>query len=307
MLDPVLLTPDVIVTFLTLTALEIVLAGDNLLLIAILAGKLPERQRPFARRLGLIAAVFTRIALLFSLFWLAHLQKPLHVEVPGIAPFDVTPRQIVLGIGGLFLIWKSFREIAAIFSERDAKREADSVRAWANSFLGVILQIAFFDIIFSLDSVIAAIGLAQQVEVMIAAVVAAAFVMFFLVNPISNFIDRYPIVRLIALNFLTLVGALLVAEAFELEVPRTYFYGALAVAVALQLLFLGFRAMSPGARTATGLLGVMASLALVVGAAFYMENDDQARARALAAIDGIWDRGQELVASAVEWVKAKGS
>ena len=165
------LTPEVIASFLTLTFLEIVLAGDNLVLIAILAGKLPEAQRPAARQAGLVAAVFTRLALLFSLFWLAHVQEPISLPMPGGFSLAITPRVIVLGVGGLFLIWKSFSEISAIFAERSRKIDAASVRPWHHAFALTIVQIAIFDIVFSLDSVIAALGLARHVEVMAAAIV----------------------------------------------------------------------------------------------------------------------------------------
>jgi len=302
MLSPELFTTEIVASFLTLTFLELVLAGDNLVLIAILAGKLPPEQRPFARRLGLIAAVVTRLLLLFSLFWLSHLERA--IPLPGNPGFEVTPRQIVLGLGGLFLIWKSFAEISRIFFSHAPKLEARGVRAWADTFAGTIVQIAFFDLIFSLDSVIAAIGIAKHVEVMAAAVITAALLMLFLVNPISNFIDRHPVVRLVALNFLTLVGALLVAEALHLKVPHTYFYIALAVAVVIQVLFLWIRSLGRTARVSLGLLVIVASLGLVLGAILYMDNDDATRHQAIATLNNVIESGRTVFASAVEWFRA---
>src|SRR5262245_3158081 len=155
-------TPEVIASFLTLTFLEIALAGDNLVLIAILSGRLPEHQRPFARRFGVLAAVITRLALLVTLFWLSHLETPIDIALPGLPVFQITPRTIVLGVGGAFLILKSLTELQDMFTGRDL--QALSVRPWRHAFLLTILQIAFFDLVFSLDSVIAAIGLAKHVE-----------------------------------------------------------------------------------------------------------------------------------------------
>jgi predicted tellurium resistance membrane protein TerC len=240
-----------IASYLTLTFLEIVLAGDNLVLIAILAGRLPERQRPLARRIGLFAAVSTRLLLLFSLFWISHLETAL--PVPGLPALTVTPRQLVFGIGGIFLILKAMSEIRAILGAAPALIDP-RVRPWRGFFALTILQIALFDVIFSLDSVIAAIGIAKHIEVMVAAILTATLVMVVLVNPISNFIDRHQTVKLVALNFLILIGALLVAEAVEIEVPRAYFYAALGLAIVTQIAFLWLRAMRPGARIAVGVL-----------------------------------------------------
>ena len=298
------LTPEIVASFLTLTVLEIVLAGDNLVLIAILAGKLPEAQRPLARRVGLVAAVFTRLGLLFSLFWLAHLQAPFKVPLPGGLSFDITPREIVLGLGGLFLIWKSLTEISAIFAQRNTKTSADRLRPWRHAFALTIAQIAVFDIAFSLDSVIAALGLAQRVEVMAAAIVTAAFVMLFLVNPISNFIDRYRIVRLIALNFLTLVGALLVAEAADLAVPRLYFYVALAAAIVVQIFALSLLSWSPRARRAATLLLVLLGIAAVFGATLYFNRDSAAGERDYALLVSLVRTAGEVLTAAFDWLRS---
>ncbi len=296
------LAPEHIASYLTLTFLEIVLAGDNLVLIAILAGKLPERQRPLGRQIGLIAAVVTRLGLLVSLFWLAHLEAPIAIPLPDGAALKVTPREIVLGLGGLFLIWKSLAEIWAIFGARDTAIDPSRVHVWRHAFALTILQIALFDIVFSLDSVIAAIGIAQHVQVMIAAVVTAALVMLFLVNPISNFIDRYPVVKLVALNFLTLVGSLLVAEAFGLMVPRIYFYEALGVAVAIQLVILWLRALSPRAARALVILMVLSIGA--AGAALYMNKDALMGDPALATLASVVQKSAEFLIQAFNWARS---
>jgi len=298
------LTPEILASYLTLTFLEIVLAGDNLVLIAILSGRLPAEQRPAARRFGLVAAVLTRLALLVTLFWLAHLQAPFTVDLPGGSTFTATPRGLVLGIGGFFLIWKSLSEISALFSESGrAKKPEVKARAWSNSFALIIIQIALFDIVFSLDSVIAALGLAQRVEVMAAAIVTAAFIMFFLVNPISNFIDRFVVVRLIALNFLTLVGSLLIAEALGLNVPHIYFYEALAVAIVVQVLALIVRSWSAGTRTAALTFAFLALVA-VAAATLYMNKGTGAGDRVDELMTQVATVVGELVTKLVDWVRS---
>ena len=298
------LTTEVLASYLTLTFLEIVLAGDNLVLIAILSGKLPADQRPAARRFGLLAAVITRLALLVTLFWLAHLQAPFTVDLPGGGTFTATPRELVLGIGGFFLIWKSLSEISALFNEERAqKKVAATARPWSHSFFWIIVQIALYDIVFSLDSVIAALGIAQRVEVMAAAIITAAFVMFFLVNPISNFIDRNKIVRLVALNFLALVGSLLIAEALGLTVPHIYFYEALAVAVVVQILALIIRSWSAGTRTAALTFALLALVA-VAAATFYMNKDTGAGDRIDTVMTDVVSEAGKLVASLIEWVRS---
>lgn len=219
-------------SFFTLVFLELVLAADNLVVIAILAGRLPEHQRPLARRIGLLMAVFTRLALLYTLFWLSHIDTPI-----GVFGYELTARQIVFGAGGAFLIWKAIMEIGAMLGDHDAARDPGKIGAMNGAFLITIAQIALFDIVFSLDSVIAAIGIAEHIEVMVAAILTATAAMFFLVNPISDFIERYPVVKLIALNFLFLIGVLLAIQAVGVEVDRAYFYVALAVAVAMQVVY----------------------------------------------------------------------
>lgn len=297
-----LLTPEILASYLTLTFLELVLAGDNLVLIAILSGKLPPEQRASARRFGVLAAVVTRIALLITLFWLAHLHTPFSIDLPGGGQVALTPRELVLGVGGFFLIWKSLAEISALFHGGQAHKPEVHARAWSNSFVFIILQIALFDIVFSLDSVIAAIGIAQHVEVMVAAILTASFVMFFLVNPISNFVDRFVVVRLIALNFLTLIGVLLVAEAIGLTVPHIYFYEALAVAIVVQIAALIVRSWSSGTRSAALTFAVLGLVA--VGAAiFYMNEDNGAAERVNSFMEQAATVVGQMVSALVEWAR----
>ncbi len=280
-----------VASYLTLTFLEIVLAGDNLVLIAILAGKLPERQRPLARRLGLFAAVGTRLVLLFSLFWLSHLETPIAFELAG-TPLTITPRQLVFGLGGLFLIWKAIAEITGILRS-GGTHAASGINPIHAGFIFTILQIALFDVIFSLDSVIAAIGIAKQIEVMIAAILTATAIMFFLVNPISNFIDRFPLVKLVALNFLILIGALLVAVAAGVEVARIYFYAALALAVKIQIVYLLVRDMRTGTRVALMVLTVAA--AAIIAASQMMDLAPYIGQQAATTL-------HDLVAEAIAWL-----
>ncbi len=292
-----LLQTEHVASYLTLTFLEIVLAGDNLVLIAILAGRLPEHQRPLARRIGLIAAVSTRLLLLFSLFWISHLETAL--KVPGFPALTVTPRQLVFGIGGLFLIVKALAEIRVLFGDAHAAAKV-GFRPWRAAFAVTILQIAFFDLIFSLDSVIAAIGIAKHIEVMVAAVLTATLVMVVLVNPISNFIDRHVTVKLVALNFLVLIGALLLAEAANLEVPKAYFYAALALAIVTQILYLWFRAMGPIPRIVFGAL-----LLVVVGTvAAAWQNVDLSGLIGEPAANAI-KTVVEALKAAVEWMQQR--
>ncbi len=299
------MTPEIIASFLTLTFLEIVLAGDNLVLIAILSGRLPQAQRPSARRFGLIAAVVTRLGLLVTLFWLAHLHAPKTVDLPVLGPVTFTPREIVLGIGGFFLIWKSFSEITTLFRHNGhAEKPTVTARPWSQTFFWTIVQIGLFDIVFSLDSVIAAIGIAQHVEVMAAAIITAAMFMLFLVNPISNFIDRHRVVRLIALNFLTLVGALLIAEAVNLDVPHIYFYAALAVAIVIQVLALWLLAWSPGAQRFVIMALVLIAIVGAFGAVLYLNRDTPAGHDAYAFLDQLWADVSASASSAYDWARS---
>lgn len=293
-----LLTPDNLVTFLTLTFLEIVLAGDNLVLIAILAGRLPERQRPLARRLGLFAAVITRIALLFSLFWLSHIETPITIS-NGVV---ITPRTLIFGLGGAFLVIKAAIEILNIFASGEANPNPN-IKPVPGAFMMTLAQIALFDLVFSLDSVIAAIGIAQQVEIMIAAVLVATAVMFFLVNPISDFIDRHRIVKLIALNFLIFIGVLLMAEAAHYDLPRIELYTVFAFAIAVQALMLWIGGLRAPIRQAAMFL-LLATLA--GGVALLANNEALARGQpASAVLDEARRDTQSFWATASDWLRQR--
>jgi len=284
-----LLTPENAVTFATLTFLEIVLAGDNLVLIAILSSRLPERRRPLARRVGLLAAVATRVALLVSLFWLAHIRTPL--PLGGLA---ITPHQIVFGIGGAFLLVKALAELWGTLFGRDGGIDPGA-RVVYQSFLWVIVQIAFFDIVFSLDSVVAAIGIARHVEIMIAAILAAALVMLVLVNPISEFIERHRIVKVAALDLLVLIGAFLLAGAFDRTLPKVELYVAFVIVLVLQAILLALRALPAGLRYALVVAGMIALAALAV-----VFVSDNALARSMFAL---WDHAMEVLTNAVESIQ----
>jgi predicted tellurium resistance membrane protein TerC len=268
------LDPEHIASFLTLVFLEIVLAGDNLVLIAILSSRLPAEQRPLARRFGLAAAVVTRLMLLASLFWLAHLRTPIPLDQFGLAGMATSPRQIVLGLGGLFLLLKSLSEIATFFHEDGTRTQGKSLKPGSAIFALTIVQIAIFDIFFSLDSVIAAIGIARHVEVMAAAIVAAALVMLLLVNVVSNFIDRHPTVKLIALNFLALVGIILVVEASNIGIDRAWFYLGLVCATTVQIVWLWFTHQSKTIRWLT--LGTVAIALAVLAIGAWQDANGQA-------------------------------
>ncbi len=223
-----LLDPHAWIAFLTLSALEIVLGIDNIVFISILVGRLPAAQRPLARRLGLAAAMITRILLLLSITWVMRLTKPLL----SILDHAVSGRDLILFCGGLFLIAKATMEI---HDDLEGVEGREPVRA-AVSFMGIVAQIGIIDIVFSLDSVITAVGLAQQLAVMVAAVVAAVVVMMWAAGPIGDFVDRHPTIKMLALSFLILVGVALVGEALGLQIPKGYIYFAMAFSVGVELL-----------------------------------------------------------------------
>jgi predicted tellurium resistance membrane protein TerC len=220
--------PQIWIAFATLTALELVLGIDNVVFISILAGKLPADQQKRARTVGLALAMLMRIALLFSLSWIIRLTAPLF-EVLG---NEISGRDLVLIAGGLFLLGKSTHEI-------HQKLEGDEGSASARvepSFLSVIVQILLLDIVFSLDSVITAVGMVDEIGIMIAAVVVAVLFMMAFAGPISNFVDRRPTVKMLALSFLLLIGMTLVAEGFDQHIPKGYVYFAMAFSVFVEVL-----------------------------------------------------------------------
>ena len=225
--------PQVWIAFVTLTALEIVLGIDNIIFISILAARLPPARQPRARTLGLGLAMITRILLLLSLAWMARLTDPLFTVIG----FDVSGRDLILFAGGLFLLAKSTREI----HER-LEGTAEHAAAQAGiSFAGVLVQIALLDIVVSLDSVITAVGMVQQIPVMVAAIVAAVLVMMAAAGSIAAFVERHPTVKILALSFLLLIGTSLVAEGLHFHIPKGYLYFAMAFSVGVEMLNLRLR------------------------------------------------------------------
>jgi predicted tellurium resistance membrane protein TerC len=218
---------------LTLTVLEIVLGIDNIVFIAIVAGKLPGHQRERARRLGLFLAMFIRILLLLSIVWVMSLTRPLMV----LFGIELSGRSLILAGGGLFLIAKSTREIHDSL-EGDSHERA--TRA-AVSFSGVIIQILLLDIVFSLDSVITAVGMADYVSIMIAAIMIAVGTMLFASTAIAEFVERHPTVKMLALAFLLLIGLSLIAEGLGQHVPKGYIYFAMAFSVFVEMINLRMR------------------------------------------------------------------
>jgi predicted tellurium resistance membrane protein TerC len=225
--------PHVWLAFVTLTAMEIVLGIDNIIFLAILVGRLPREQQKKARFIGLSLAMVTRILLLFSLTWLMKLTAPLFAILGN----EISGRDIVLIVGGLFLLFKSTMEIHTSLEGSEHVTKAGG----SASFIGVVSQIAVIDIIFSLDSVITAVGLVQHVEVMVAAIVIAVIVMMFSAGAISDFIDRHPTIKMLALSFLILIGVALIADGFELHIPKGYIYFAMAFSVMVEMLNLKLR------------------------------------------------------------------
>lgn len=228
--------PQAWIALATLTALEIVLGIDNIIFIAILASKLPKEQQPRARTLGLGLAMLTRIALLFSLTLIMRLTNPFFT-ILGAA---ISGRDLILIIGGLFLLSKSTLEI----HDKLEGEEHHSGGKAAVSFVGVLVQVALLDIVFSLDSVITAIGLVQHIEIMIIAIVIAVIFMMIFVNSISTFVERHPTIKILALSFLLLIGFTLIGEGFDLHIPKGYVYFAMAFSVFVEMLNLRLRKVS---------------------------------------------------------------
>lgn len=222
-------SPDAWITLLTLSALEIVLGIDNIILIAILVSKLPPQHRDKGRILGLGFAMLTRILLLLSLFWVMKLIKPLF----SVFGNEISGRDLVLLLGGLFLIVKSIKEIKEQISH---EQESKSHFKVSNKLWIVVAEIAVIDIVFSLDSVITAVGIAQDVSIMIIAVMIAVGVMLFASKPIADFVEKYPSIKILALAFLVLIGVVLVAESFDIHIDKAYIYTAMAFALGVQIL-----------------------------------------------------------------------
>lgn len=233
-------TPEAWISLFTLTVLEIVLGIDNIVFISILSGKLPAEQQNRARKLGLGLAMITRVLLLLSLSWVMSLTSPLFnigewISLDNKEWLDklaISGRDLILIVGGLFLIYKSTHEIHLKLEGE----EEEEGKVKVHSFAGVIIQILILDIVFSLDSVITAIGMAEHVEIMIAAVVIAVIIMMVSANAISTFVNTHPTVKMLALSFLLLIGVSLLAEGLDQHIPKGYIYFAMAFSVLVEML-----------------------------------------------------------------------
>ena len=233
-----LTSPEAWIALLTLTSLEIVLGVDNIIFISILVGRLPPEQRDRGRRIGLGLAMLTRIALLLSLAWMMRLTSPLF----SVVGHEVSGRDLILIGGGLFLLVKAVMEI---HNALEGGGEYEFQPGKHAGFLSVLAQIAVIDIVFSLDSVITAVGMVDQVPVMVLAIVIAVGVMMFAAKPIGDFVDEHPTIKMLALSFLILVGVALIGEGFGTHVPKGYLYFAMAFSVAVEMLNLRLRKRQP--------------------------------------------------------------
>jgi predicted tellurium resistance membrane protein TerC len=229
-----LLTTDGLLALLTLTAMEIVLGIDNVVFIAILTGRLPASQQPIAQRVGLTLALLIRIGLLLTITWIMSLTQPL-VTVFG---HSFSGRDLILLVGGLFLIFKATWEI---YDKLEVEHHERPTTAGRGLFVGILFQILLLDIVFSLDSVITAVGMANQISVMLVAMTLAMVVMLFSAGSISSFVERHPSVKILALSFLLLIGVMLVAEGFGTHVNKAYIYSAMAFSLFVELLNLRYR------------------------------------------------------------------
>jgi predicted tellurium resistance membrane protein TerC len=232
-----LLSPEAWIALVTLTVLEIVLGIDNIIFISILAGRLPAAQRPKARRLGLLLAMVMRVALLFSLAWIVRLTAPLFA----LWGHEISGRDLILIVGGLFLLAKSTHEI---HDKLEGEADAREGRA-AASFGGVLVQIMLLDVVFSLDSVITAVGMVDDLAVMVAAVVIAVALMMVAAGPIATFVERHPTVKMLALSFLLLIGLSLLLEGFDQHIPKGYIYFAMGFSVFVEMINLKLRHGAP--------------------------------------------------------------
>jgi predicted tellurium resistance membrane protein TerC len=251
--------PETWISLITLTVLEIVLGIDNVIFISILSDKLPKNQQSRGRRLGLAGAMITRVLLLLSITWVMKLTAPLFnlsglvgaTDPEWVEKLAISGRDLILIIGGLFLIYKSTAEI----HHKIEGEEDDAAKVKPKSFWATIVQIMLLDIVFSLDSVITAVGMAQHVEVMIAAVVVAVGIMMWASNSVAAFVNKHPTVKMLALSFLLLIGVSLLAEAFEQHIPKGYIYFAMAFSILVEMLNLKMRAKR-AAKSAKGIKAV---------------------------------------------------
>lgn len=233
--------PEAWIAFFTLTALELVLGIDNIIFISILVDKLPRARREFARRLGLFLAMFMRIGLLLVLAWIVGLTKPLFT----ILDQGVSGRDLILITGGLFLIWKSTREVHQLLEGVEGEHSSRV----ASTFGAIIFQIVIIDLVFSLDSIITAVGMVKEIEVMVAAVIASVGLMMLFASPIGEFVSAHPTVKVLALSFLIVVGVALLADGFGVHVPRGYIYFAMAFSVIVEMLNIRMRKKSEAQRS----------------------------------------------------------
>lgn len=238
--------PEAWIALATLALLEIVLGIDNLVFIAILTDRLPRAERPLAYRLGLGGAMVTRIGLLLGLSWVMHLTDPLFTVLGN----EISGRDIIVLVGGLFLIGKSVHEIYEKVEHLEDEEEDPDAGKKGATMTSIVTQIAIMDIIFSLDSVITAVGMVEQVEIMIAAIMIAVLIMLFFARAIGDFVNKHPSMKLLALSFMMLIGVLLVAEGFDQHIPKGYVYAAMGFALFVELLNMRFRN-----RTRTGSVG----------------------------------------------------
>ncbi len=228
-----LLNPEIWIAFFTLTALELVLGIDNIIFISILVDRLPKEKQELARRIGLFMAMFMRIGLLLLLSWIVGLTEP----VLSLFGFDISGRDLILISGGLFLIWKSTGEVHQLLEGE----EGGESRNVASSFFGVVVQILIIDMVFSLDSIITAVGMVSEVAVMIAAVVASVGLMMLFAGAIGRFVSDHPTIKMLALSFLVVVGVVLIADGFGHHVPKGYIYFAMAFSVSVEMLNIRLR------------------------------------------------------------------
>ena len=228
-----LLDPQAWIAFLTLTALELVLGIDNIIFISILVDKLPKERRELARRIGLFLAMFMRIGLLFILSWIVGLTDPLF----SLFRQNISGRDLILIAGGLFLLWKSTKEIHQLL-EGATGEASTAVRA---TFAAVILQITIIDLVFSFDSIITAVGMVDEVGVMIAAVIVSVLLMMAFAGGIGRFVSGHPTIKMLALAFLLVIGVVLIADGFDHHVPKGYVYFAMAFSVCVEMLNIRMR------------------------------------------------------------------
>jgi predicted tellurium resistance membrane protein TerC len=229
--------PEAWIAFLTLTALELVLGIDNVIFISILVDRLPREQREVARKIGLFLAMFMRIALLLALAWIVGATAPLFTVLGQ----EISGRDLILIAGGLFLIWKSTKEIHHLLEDTE---ESQTTRA-AATFGAVIVQIIIIDLVFSLDSIITAVGMVDEVAVMIAAVVVSVAMMMVFASAIGNFVSEHPTIKMLALSFLLVVGVALIADGLDTHVPKGYIYFAMAFSVIVEMLNIRLRRKKP--------------------------------------------------------------